>query len=74
MPIIRLIFEKVDIFHSENPLITEAKPKNNKLNPTIMDIVSALKIGKIIKINPSIMNKIPNIFSKFNIITIFYLY
>ena len=64
IPTTRFILEKVDIFHIENPLAIEAKPKNNKLNPTIMDTDSALKIGKIIKINPNIMKTIPQIFSK----------
>lgn len=64
IPTTRFILEKVDIFHIENPLAIEAKPKNNKLNPTITDTDSALKIGKIIKINPNIMKTIPQIFSK----------
>ena len=62
IPIIILTADKcVNMFHTENPLAIEAKPKNNKLNPTIMDIACALKIGKIIKIKPSMTNKIPKI-------------
>ncbi len=64
IPTTILIFEKVDIFLIENPLTMQAKPKNNKLNPTMMDTDSALKTGKIIKINPNMINKIPKIFSK----------
>ena len=64
IPTTRLIFERVDIFRTESPLAIEAKPKNNKLNPTINDTDSALNIGKIIKINPNTIKIIPIIFSK----------
>ena len=44
-----------------NPANTNAIPKNNKLIPIIMDTTPELKIGKIIKINPKIMDNIPDI-------------
>jgi len=44
-----------------NPANTNAIPKNNKLIPIIMDTTPELKIGKIININPKIMDNIPDI-------------
>ena len=47
------------IFNGENPIAMAAIPKNTKLNPIRMDTVPALMTGKIIKINPNIIDNIP---------------
>ena len=49
------------ILNPENPASIAAIPKNIKLIPIIMDTVPALNNGKIIKINPKIMDNIPDI-------------
>ena len=49
------------IFNAENSVNIEAMPKNNKLTPIMMDITLELKIGKIIKINPKIIDNIPDV-------------
>ena len=46
---------------AENPPIIDAIPKKSKLTPIIMDTNSELRIGKIIKINPKIIDNIPDI-------------
>ena len=49
------------IFNAENSVSIEAIPKNTKLTPIMMDITPELKIGKIIKINPKIIDNIPDV-------------
>ena len=44
-----------------NPASINVIPKKNKLTPIMMDTTPELKIGKIIKINPKIMDNIPDI-------------
>ena len=51
----------ITILRAVNPLSTNAIPKNIKLTPIRMDNAAVLKIGKIIKINPKIMDNIPDI-------------
>ena len=46
---------------AENPVRSIAIPKNIMLSPIKMDNVAVLKIGKIIKINPNIIDNIPAI-------------
>ena len=48
------------ILNAENSDNIEIIPKNTKLTPIMMDVTPELKIGKIIKINPKIMDKIPD--------------
>ena len=47
--------------NAENPDNKDAIPKNTKLTPISMDTNPVLIIGKIIKINPKIMDNIPAI-------------
>jgi len=47
------------ILNAENPDSIAAIPKNTKLTPIRTDINPVLKIGKIIKINPKIIDNIP---------------
>ena len=47
------------ILNAENPDRIAAIPKNTKLTPIRIDTNPVLKIGKIIKINPKIMDNIP---------------
>ena len=49
------------ILNAVNPANINAIPKNNKLIPIIIDTTPELKIGKIIKINPKIIDNIPDI-------------
>ena len=49
------------IFGVEKVIIKDAIPKNIKLNPIKTDTNPVLKIGKIIKITPKIMDNIPDI-------------
>ena len=49
------------IFGAENPSNNDPIPKNSKLTPIMMDTSPVLKIGKIIKINPKIIDNIPDI-------------
>jgi len=49
------------IFNPENPVNIDAIPKNSKLTPIIMDTTPELKIGQIMKINPKIMDNIPDV-------------
>lgn len=49
------------ILNAENSVNITAIPKNIKLNPIRMVSAAVLKIGKIIKINPKIMDNIPPI-------------
>ena len=49
------------ILNAVNPANINAIPKNNKLIPIMMDTTPELKIGKIIKINPKIIDNIPDI-------------
>jgi hypothetical protein len=49
------------IFGVEKVIIKDAIPKNIKLNPIKTDTNPVLKIGKIIKINPKIIDNIPDI-------------
>lgn len=51
------------IFNAENSVSIDAIPKNNKLIPIKMDTNPELKIGKIIKINPKIIDNIPDVLS-----------
>ena len=44
-----------------NPASINVIPKKNKLTPIMMDTTPELKIGKIIKINPKIIDNIPDI-------------
>lgn len=46
---------------AENPPNIDAIPKNSKLTPIMIDTNSELKIGKIIKINPKIIDNIPDV-------------
>ena len=48
------------IFNAENSVSIDAIPKNSKLTPIMMDTNPELKIGKIIKIKPKIMDSIPD--------------
>ena len=50
-----------------NPASINVIPKKNKLTPIMMDTTPELKIGKIIKINPKIMDNIPDILIMDNI-------
>lgn len=45
--------------NAENPDNKDAIPKNTKLTPISMETNPVLIIGKIIKINPKIMDSIP---------------
>ena len=45
--------------NAENPASIDIIPKSSKLIPIIIDTAPELKIGKIIKINPKIMDNIP---------------
>lgn len=47
--------------NAENPDNKDAIPKNTKLTPISMETNPVLIIGKIIKINPKIMDNIPAI-------------
>ena len=49
------------IFTFEKSISNDAIPKNNKLIPINVDTNAVLKIGKIIKINPKIIDNIPDI-------------
>ena len=49
------------ILTAENPDSINAIPKNTKLNPIRTDRNAVLKIGQIIKINPKIIDNIPDI-------------
>ena len=49
------------ILSAENPDRINAIPKIIKLNPMKMDKNAVLKIGQIIKINPKIIDNIPDI-------------
>lgn len=49
------------IFNAENSVSIAAIPKNTKLTPIMMDTTLELKIGKIIKINPKIIDNIPDV-------------
>lgn len=49
------------ILIAENSDSINAIPKNTKLNPIKMDKNAVLKIGQIIKINPKIIDNIPDI-------------
>lgn len=49
------------MLNAENPASIDAIPKNSKLNPIRMDTTPELKIGQIIKINPNIIDNIPDI-------------
>ena len=49
------------ILKAENPDIINAIPKTTKLAPIRIDNAAELKIGKIIKNNPKIMDNIPDI-------------
>ena len=51
----------ITILNAVNPVNIVAIPKNNKLTPIMMDTVAELTIGKIIKINPKIIDNIPDI-------------
>lgn len=51
----------ITILLAVNPANTNAIPKNSKLTPIIMETTPELKIGKIIKINPKIIDNIPDI-------------
>ncbi len=46
---------------AENPASIAAIPKNTKLIPIMIDTTPELKIGQIIKINPKIIDNIPDI-------------
>ena len=48
------------IFIAEKFISIDAIPKNTKLNPIRIDTSPELKIGKIIKINPKIIDNIPD--------------
>ena len=48
------------IFGAENPPSIDATPKNSKLSPIRTDTNSELKIGKNMKINPKIIDTIPD--------------
>lgn len=48
------------IFNAENSVSIDAIPKNNKLTPIMIDTNPELRIGKIIKINPKIIDIIPD--------------
>ena len=48
-------------FSASSPLNINVIPKTNKLSPRVKDTAAVLKIGKIIKINPKIMDIIPYI-------------
>ena len=47
--------------NAENPASIDAIPRNSKLTPIRIDTNPELKIGKIIKINPKIIDNIPDI-------------
>ena len=49
------------MLNAENSVNIDAIPKNSKLTPIITDVTPELIIGKIIKINPKIMDNIPDI-------------
>lgn len=49
------------MLNAENPDRINTIPKNIKLNPIKMDNVAVLKIGQIRKINPNIIDNIPDI-------------
>ena len=51
----------ITIFSAENPPNIDAIPKNTKLIPIRIDTSPELKIGKIIKINPKIIDNIPDV-------------
>lgn len=51
----------ITIFIAENPPSIDAIPKNTKLTPIRTDTSPELKIGKIIKINPKIIDNIPDV-------------
>ena len=51
----------ITILLAVNPANINAIPKNSKLTPIIMETTPELKIGKIIKINPKIIDNIPDI-------------
>ena len=46
---------------AENPASIAAITKNTKLIPIMIDTTPELKIGQIIKINPKIIDNIPDI-------------
>ena len=48
------------MFNAENPIAIEAIPNITRLTPIRMDTVPALMTGKIIKINPKIIDNIPD--------------
>jgi len=45
---------------AENSVSIDAIPKNSKLTPIMTDTNPELRIGKIMKINPKIMDSIPD--------------
>ncbi len=45
---------------AENSVSIDAIPKNSKLTPIMTDTNPELRIGKIIKINPKMMDSIPD--------------
>ena len=49
------------MLNAENPASIATIPKNTKLTPIMMDTTPELNIGQIIKINPKITDKIPDI-------------
>ena len=51
----------ITIFTAEKSISIDAIPKNSKLIPIKTDTNPVLKIGKIIKINPKIIDNIPDI-------------
>ena len=46
---------------AENSVSIDAIPKNSKLTPIMTDTNPELKIGKIMNINPKIMDSIPDV-------------
>ena len=51
----------ITILNPENPVSMDAIPKNSKLIPIMMDTVPELNNGNIIKINPKIIDNIPDV-------------
>ena len=51
----------ITTLNAENPENSDAIPKNTKLSPIMMDTNPVLIIGKIMKINPNIIDNIPAI-------------
>ena len=48
------------MFAAEKLISIDVIPRNSKLNPIIMDTTAELKTGQIIKINPKIIDNIPD--------------